>query len=53
MTEARNVAQPALIKDFLPSQQMTCNESKAPHILQLTHQEMTELYPRLFYDTEE
>ena len=53
MTAAGNVAQPALIKDFSPSQPMTCNKFKAPHIFQLTHQEMTELFPRLLYDTEE
>ena len=51
MTAAGNVAQPALIKGFLQSQPMTCNKSKAPHIFQLAHQEMTELFPRLFYDT--
>ena len=53
MTESGNVAQPALIKDFSLSPPMTCNKSKAPHIFQLTHQEMAELFPRLFYDTEE
>ena len=53
MTATGNVAQPALIKDFSLSQPMTYNKSKVPDILQLTHQEMTELFPPLFYDTGE